>query len=119
MKINPAYRPHIDDGSDRYIAVKCDIKGTAVIADNGAHTRQVVRNLLRGRSALTYLSEKSYLTGILKDDGVVEPDLVYEEQRCCSERLTTAIHRKPLHNDYLSDKFLRAVPSFVDEFDGW
>eukprot|EP00959_Pyramimonas_sp_CCMP1952_P169086 3532057-Pyramimonas_sp.AAC.1 len=44
MKINPAYRPHIDDGSDRCIAMKCDIKDTAVISDNDAHTRQVAQS---------------------------------------------------------------------------
>eukprot|EP00959_Pyramimonas_sp_CCMP1952_P305645 6395939-Pyramimonas_sp.AAC.1 len=75
MQINPAYQPHIDDGSDRYIVVKCDAKDTAVIADNDAHARWVVRNLLRGRPALIRVSGKSYLTGILKEDGVVGPDL--------------------------------------------
>eukprot|EP00959_Pyramimonas_sp_CCMP1952_P076184 1591721-Pyramimonas_sp.AAC.1 len=56
--------------------------------------------------------------GILEEDGVVGPDLVYEEQRCCSEWLTTATRHKPFHNNCSSDRFLRAVPSF-DEFDGW
>eukprot|EP00959_Pyramimonas_sp_CCMP1952_P006533 136518-Pyramimonas_sp.AAC.1 len=41
-----------------------------------------------------------------------------EEQRCCSEWPTTATRHKPLHNNHLSDNFLRAVPSF-NESDGW
>eukprot|EP00959_Pyramimonas_sp_CCMP1952_P407214 8534400-Pyramimonas_sp.AAC.1 len=118
VKINPAYHPRIGDGSDRYIVVKCDIKDAAVIADQDARTRQVVRNIMRRRSALTYLPEKSYLAGILQADRVVGPDLACEEQRCCSEWLTTATRRKPFRTNYLSDEFLRAVPSF-DEFDGW
>eukprot|EP00959_Pyramimonas_sp_CCMP1952_P395644 8289959-Pyramimonas_sp.AAC.1 len=68
MKINPACHPHNDDGSDRYIAVECDVQDAAVIADKGAHARQVVRNTLRGRPALTYLSEKTGLMGIFKAD---------------------------------------------------
>eukprot|EP00959_Pyramimonas_sp_CCMP1952_P369921 7747581-Pyramimonas_sp.AAC.1 len=56
--------------------------------------------------------------GVLEADGVVGPKLTYEEQRCCSEWLATALRRKPFHNSHLSDMFLRAVPSF-DEFDGW
>eukprot|EP00959_Pyramimonas_sp_CCMP1952_P221733 4635275-Pyramimonas_sp.AAC.1 len=65
-------------------------KDTAVIADQDARARQVVRNILRGRSALACMSEKSYLAGILKRE------------------------RELLDQIW----FLRAVPSF-DEFDGW
>eukprot|EP00959_Pyramimonas_sp_CCMP1952_P118256 2472359-Pyramimonas_sp.AAC.1 len=115
--INPAYYPRNDDGSDRCIVAKWDIKNTAAITDQDAHARQVVRNILRGRSALACLSEKSDLMGILKADRAVGPDLTYLEQRCCSAWLTTATRHTPYHNNYLSDKFLRAVPSF-DEFDG-
>eukprot|EP00959_Pyramimonas_sp_CCMP1952_P020807 438722-Pyramimonas_sp.AAC.1 len=61
MKINPACHLQFDDGSDRYIAVKCDIKDTAVLADKDAHARQMVRNILRKRPALTYDSEKDDL----------------------------------------------------------
>eukprot|EP00959_Pyramimonas_sp_CCMP1952_P244890 5118662-Pyramimonas_sp.AAC.1 len=66
MKINPAYHPNYDDGSDRYIAVECDLQDTAVIAEKGAHARQVARNILRRRPALAYLSEKTDLLGIFK-----------------------------------------------------
>eukprot|EP00959_Pyramimonas_sp_CCMP1952_P174368 3644132-Pyramimonas_sp.AAC.1 len=117
MKINPSYRPHNDDGSDRYIVVECDIQDIAVIADKGAHARQVARHFLRGRPALTYLFEKADWMGALKADIVVGPNLTYEEQRCL-EWPTTATRRKPFHNDNLSDMCLRAVQSF-DEFDGW
>eukprot|EP00959_Pyramimonas_sp_CCMP1952_P392945 8233760-Pyramimonas_sp.AAC.1 len=68
MKINPANHPNYDDGPDRYIAVECDIQDTAVIADKGAHARQVVRNILRRRPALTYLSEKADSIGIFEAD---------------------------------------------------
>eukprot|EP00959_Pyramimonas_sp_CCMP1952_P411119 8615149-Pyramimonas_sp.AAC.1 len=118
MKINTAYRPRSDDGPDRYIAVECDIRDAAVIADQDAHSRQVVRNILRRRPALTYLSQKTDMMGIFEADRVVGPNLTYEEQRFCSEWLTTATRHKPFHNNYLSDRILRAVPSF-DEFDGW
>eukprot|EP00959_Pyramimonas_sp_CCMP1952_P407635 8543202-Pyramimonas_sp.AAC.1 len=63
MKSNPADHPRTDDGSDRYIVVKCDIAGAAAIADQGARARQVARNILRRRLALTYLSEKNDLMG--------------------------------------------------------
>eukprot|EP00959_Pyramimonas_sp_CCMP1952_P390151 8176233-Pyramimonas_sp.AAC.1 len=56
--------------------------------------------------------------GIFKAGNVVGPNLIHEEQRCCSEWLTTAIRRKPFRNGHLSHRFLRAVLSF-DEFDGW
>eukprot|EP00959_Pyramimonas_sp_CCMP1952_P318231 6659215-Pyramimonas_sp.AAC.1 len=56
--------------------------------------------------------------GALQADRVVGPDLTFEEQRCCSEWLTTATRHKPLRNNYIFDLFLRAAPSF-DEFDGW
>eukprot|EP00959_Pyramimonas_sp_CCMP1952_P073614 1538620-Pyramimonas_sp.AAC.1 len=85
MGINPAYHPNYDDGSDRYIVVECDIQDTAVLADKDAHARQVVRIILRRRPALTYLSEKTDLMGILKADNVVGPNLTHEEQRGCSE----------------------------------
>eukprot|EP00959_Pyramimonas_sp_CCMP1952_P202692 4238699-Pyramimonas_sp.AAC.1 len=117
MKINPAYHPYNDDGSDLYIAVECDIQDAAAIADKGAHARQVARNILRRRPALAYLSEKTGLIGIFKADSVGGPTSTYEEQRCCSECLTTATRHKPFHNNCLSDWILRAVPSF-DEFDG-
>eukprot|EP00959_Pyramimonas_sp_CCMP1952_P435427 9117602-Pyramimonas_sp.AAC.1 len=44
--------------------------------------------------------------------------MTHEEQRCCSEWLTTATRHKPFHNDHLSDRLLRAAPSFRDS-DGW
>eukprot|EP00959_Pyramimonas_sp_CCMP1952_P254225 5310764-Pyramimonas_sp.AAC.1 len=59
-KINPAYHPNCDDGSDRYIVVEFDIQDAAVIADKDARTRRL--------PALTYLSEKTELMGILKAD---------------------------------------------------
>eukprot|EP00959_Pyramimonas_sp_CCMP1952_P112750 2357212-Pyramimonas_sp.AAC.1 len=68
MKINPAYHPQIDDGSDRYMVVKCDLVGTAIHRDEDAHARQMVRNIMRKCQALTYDSEKDYLTGILKSE---------------------------------------------------
>eukprot|EP00959_Pyramimonas_sp_CCMP1952_P381054 7984257-Pyramimonas_sp.AAC.1 len=103
MKINPAYHPNYDDGSDRYIAAECDLQDAAVIVDKSAHARQVARSISRRRPALTYLSERNDLMGALKADRVVGPDLIYEEQRCCSEWLTTALRHKPFHNNYLFD----------------
>eukprot|EP00959_Pyramimonas_sp_CCMP1952_P457933 9475777-Pyramimonas_sp.AAC.2 len=117
-KINPAYHPYNDDWSDRCIAVECDIQDAAIVADVGAHARKVVRNILRRRPALAHLSEKTDLMWILKADRAVGPNLTYEEQHCCSEWLAAATCHKPFHNDYLSDRFLRAVPP-LDEFDGW
>eukprot|EP00959_Pyramimonas_sp_CCMP1952_P450280 9428128-Pyramimonas_sp.AAC.2 len=60
MKINPPYHPHIDDGSGRCVAVKYSIGDAAVVADDGAHTRQVVRNLLRAHPALSFQFEEKY-----------------------------------------------------------
>eukprot|EP00959_Pyramimonas_sp_CCMP1952_P218311 4566195-Pyramimonas_sp.AAC.1 len=40
------------------------------------------------------------------------------EQRECSEWLTTAIRRKPLHRNHRSDRFVTPDVSF-DEYDGW
>eukprot|EP00959_Pyramimonas_sp_CCMP1952_P457688 9475359-Pyramimonas_sp.AAC.1 len=82
-----------------------------------AHTRQVLRNISRRRPALTYLSEKTDLMGIFEADRAVGPNLTHEEQRCCSEWLATATRHKPFHNNNLSDRFRKPVPSF-DEFDG-
>eukprot|EP00959_Pyramimonas_sp_CCMP1952_P268038 5604378-Pyramimonas_sp.AAC.2 len=48
---------------------------------------------------------------------IVGPNMTYQEQLCCSERLTTATRHKPFHYNQLS-RFLRAVPS-IDESDGW
>eukprot|EP00959_Pyramimonas_sp_CCMP1952_P356332 7462365-Pyramimonas_sp.AAC.1 len=42
-KINPAYHPQIDDGSDRCMVVQCDLVDTAVHHDQGARARQTVR----------------------------------------------------------------------------
>eukprot|EP00959_Pyramimonas_sp_CCMP1952_P069130 1443101-Pyramimonas_sp.AAC.2 len=60
MKINPARHPRNDDGSDRYMVVRCNIMDTAVRSDEGARMRQIVRNILRKRPALTLDSEKEY-----------------------------------------------------------
>eukprot|EP00959_Pyramimonas_sp_CCMP1952_P355807 7451914-Pyramimonas_sp.AAC.1 len=108
-KINPAYHPYSDDGSDRYIVVECDI-----------------RTLMHAKLCVIYcvgawrsrICQKSDLMGILKAERVVGPNLTYEEQRCCFEWLTTSTRHKPFHTNYLSGRFLRAVPAF-DEFDGW
>eukprot|EP00959_Pyramimonas_sp_CCMP1952_P330082 6911149-Pyramimonas_sp.AAC.1 len=63
-EFNPAYRTHIDDGSDRYIVATCNIRDDAVIADEDAHTRQIVRDILRGRPAFPYQSKKNYSMGL-------------------------------------------------------
>eukprot|EP00959_Pyramimonas_sp_CCMP1952_P072240 1508777-Pyramimonas_sp.AAC.1 len=78
----------------------------------------MVRHILRKRLAPTYDSEKDALIGILNAENIKGPRLSHEEQRHCLEWLTTALRHKPLHNNYISDRFLRAAPSF-DEFDGW
>eukprot|EP00959_Pyramimonas_sp_CCMP1952_P376870 7893531-Pyramimonas_sp.AAC.1 len=59
-----------------------------------------------------------YLIGALKQKDFRKPRFSYEEQRRCSEWLTTALRHKPFHRGRLSDAFLREVPSY-DEFDGW
>eukprot|EP00959_Pyramimonas_sp_CCMP1952_P434109 9090494-Pyramimonas_sp.AAC.1 len=97
----PSISPNYDDGSDRYIAVECDIRDAAAIADKDAHTRHVARNILRRRRALTYLPPQTNLMGALEADRAAGPNLTHEEQRCCSEWHTTA-----------------TPPSF-DESDGW
>eukprot|EP00959_Pyramimonas_sp_CCMP1952_P234754 4905017-Pyramimonas_sp.AAC.1 len=58
MKINPAYHPRIDDGSERCAVVQGNVMDTAVLAEQGAHARQTVRGILRKRPALTFDSEK-------------------------------------------------------------
>eukprot|EP00959_Pyramimonas_sp_CCMP1952_P273916 5725379-Pyramimonas_sp.AAC.1 len=110
--MNPPYHPNYDDGSARYIVVECKIQDTAALADKGAHERQVARNILRRRPALTYQSEQADLIGTHKADRAHDPKLTYEEQRLCSEWLATALRRKPFHSNHLSNRFLRAVPSF-------
>eukprot|EP00959_Pyramimonas_sp_CCMP1952_P448005 9381003-Pyramimonas_sp.AAC.1 len=100
------------------MAVKCDLVGAAAHRDKDAHARQVVRCIMRKCPAPAYDSEKDDLTGILKAEDIRRPRFTYEEQRQCSEWLTTALRHKPSHKGHLSDRFLREVPSF-DEFDGW
>eukprot|EP00959_Pyramimonas_sp_CCMP1952_P102968 2153450-Pyramimonas_sp.AAC.1 len=39
VKINPAYKPFIDNGSGRYI-VQCDVQCAAAVADDAARARQ-------------------------------------------------------------------------------
>eukprot|EP00959_Pyramimonas_sp_CCMP1952_P253950 5305406-Pyramimonas_sp.AAC.1 len=103
MEINPAYHPNYDDGSDRYIVVQCDTQDTAALADRGAHARQMARSILRKRTARAYHSEKDDLIGILDAENIKGPRLSREEQRHCSEWLTTALRHKPFHNNHLSD----------------
>eukprot|EP00959_Pyramimonas_sp_CCMP1952_P064587 1348179-Pyramimonas_sp.AAC.1 len=45
MKINSAYDPRSDGGSDRYMVVQYNIMDTAVHADEEARIRQSVRNI--------------------------------------------------------------------------
>eukprot|EP00959_Pyramimonas_sp_CCMP1952_P217219 4543039-Pyramimonas_sp.AAC.1 len=71
--------PHFDDGSDRCMVVKCDLQDAAVLADKGAHARQMVRNRLRKRRSLTYHSEKDDLVGIPNADRMDGPRLSHEE----------------------------------------
>eukprot|EP00959_Pyramimonas_sp_CCMP1952_P095943 2005979-Pyramimonas_sp.AAC.1 len=96
MEIKPAYHPHVDDGSDRYIAAKCSIKDTGVVVDEAARARQFARNPLREYPAPSYHSEKKCRRG---------------------ERLAAATRHKLLHNSNVLE-ILAAAPSF-DEFDGW
>eukprot|EP00959_Pyramimonas_sp_CCMP1952_P349366 7320085-Pyramimonas_sp.AAC.1 len=78
----------------------------------------MVRNILRLRPTITCDSEKDDLIGALNADNIKRPKLSPEGQRRCSEWLTTGLRHKPFHRNYLSDRFLRAVPP-SDEFDGW
>eukprot|EP00959_Pyramimonas_sp_CCMP1952_P467798 9492206-Pyramimonas_sp.AAC.1 len=94
-KINPAYHPQIDVGSDRYMVVQCNLVDTAVHHDPESHTRQVVRNRLRKRPVLTLDSEKGYLEGVFMPEYVRKPKFSNEDQRKVSEWLTIC---PPSHN---------------------
>eukprot|EP00959_Pyramimonas_sp_CCMP1952_P069212 1444545-Pyramimonas_sp.AAC.1 len=97
MKINPAYHPQIDDGSDRYMSAQCDLVDTAVHYDQDAHARQTVRNFLRKRPALTHDSAKEYFIGIFEAEGTRKPTFSHDQQRQISEWLTTALRHKAFH----------------------
>eukprot|EP00959_Pyramimonas_sp_CCMP1952_P203750 4260959-Pyramimonas_sp.AAC.1 len=99
------------------MVVQYNVLDTAVLADQGAHTRRTVRNILRKRPALTFDSEKDNLDNILRSENVRRPKFKNDDQRQVSEWLTTARH-KPLHNGNLSDRFIREVTTY-GEYDGW
>eukprot|EP00959_Pyramimonas_sp_CCMP1952_P003500 73564-Pyramimonas_sp.AAC.1 len=80
-KINPAYHPRNDDGSDRCMVVQHDVVDPAAHADEGALTRQTVRNIPRTRPALTLDSGRGYLKNILRSDNVRRPKFKHEDQR--------------------------------------
>eukprot|EP00959_Pyramimonas_sp_CCMP1952_P348764 7306708-Pyramimonas_sp.AAC.1 len=117
-KINPAYHPRNDDGSDRCMVVQCNIMDTAVYHDPGAHARQIVRNILRKRPVLTFDSEREHLENIIRSENFHNPKFKFDDQRKISEWLTTALRHKPLHRGQLSDIFIREVTTY-DEYDGW
>eukprot|EP00959_Pyramimonas_sp_CCMP1952_P027474 577517-Pyramimonas_sp.AAC.1 len=118
MKINPAYHPRIDDGSDRYMVVQCNVVDTAVHHDPGSHARLVVRNILRERPVLTFDSEREYLEHILRSEDVNKPKFKFDDQRESSEWLTTALGHVPFHSGQSSGSFIRGVTSY-DEYGGW
>eukprot|EP00959_Pyramimonas_sp_CCMP1952_P343352 7192102-Pyramimonas_sp.AAC.1 len=63
------------------MVVQYIIVDTAVHPDEGARMRQVVRNILRKRPALTLDSEKGDLENILRSDKVRRPGFKCEDQR--------------------------------------
>eukprot|EP00959_Pyramimonas_sp_CCMP1952_P071716 1497889-Pyramimonas_sp.AAC.1 len=67
--------------------------------------------MVRECPALACDSEKDFLSGILKAEGIRRPRFSYEEYRRCSEWLTTAFRHKLSHGSHLSDRFLREAPS--------
>eukprot|EP00959_Pyramimonas_sp_CCMP1952_P447616 9372700-Pyramimonas_sp.AAC.2 len=80
------------------MAVPYNIMDTAAHSDGGARVRQIVRNILRKRPALTLDSEEEYLESIIRSDNVRRPRFKYEDQRQVSEWLTTALRHKPFRN---------------------
>eukprot|EP00959_Pyramimonas_sp_CCMP1952_P406049 8509979-Pyramimonas_sp.AAC.1 len=90
---------------------------TSVHHDPGAHTRQLVRNILQKRPALTFDSEREHLENTPRSEHVNRPKFKHEDQRKVSEWLTTALRRMPFHRGQLSDIFIWEVTSY-DEYDG-
>eukprot|EP00959_Pyramimonas_sp_CCMP1952_P192589 4027015-Pyramimonas_sp.AAC.1 len=80
MKINPAYDPRSDDGSDRYMVVQYNIMDTAAHADECARTRQSVRNIMRKLPALTLDLGKEYLRNVLVTEKLHRPRLDHREK---------------------------------------
>eukprot|EP00959_Pyramimonas_sp_CCMP1952_P463681 9485360-Pyramimonas_sp.AAC.1 len=66
-KINPAYHPRIDDGSDRCMVVQCVVMDICVHADQGAHTRQTVRNIPQKRPAFDKTNTRKVIKTSSKD----------------------------------------------------
>eukprot|EP00959_Pyramimonas_sp_CCMP1952_P053273 1114273-Pyramimonas_sp.AAC.1 len=62
------------------MAVQYNIIDAAVQSDEGARTRQIVRNILRKRPALTLDSEKAYSENTLRTDNVRKPRFKCEDQ---------------------------------------
>eukprot|EP00959_Pyramimonas_sp_CCMP1952_P002793 57607-Pyramimonas_sp.AAC.1 len=99
------------------MVAQCNVLDAAVHRDPGARTCQIVRNILRKRSVLTFDSEREYLEHILRLEDVRKPKFKFDDQRKVSEWLTTALRHKPFHEGKLSDIFIRGVTSY-DECDG-
>eukprot|EP00959_Pyramimonas_sp_CCMP1952_P369378 7736904-Pyramimonas_sp.AAC.1 len=91
---------------------------TAAHADEGARTRQSVRNIPRQSPATALDLDKEYLKNVLVTEKLHIPRLDHREKREVSEWLTTALRQKPFHHGKLSDRFISEVTSY-DEYDGW